>query len=334
MANSVTNPPRPLPFCELHVHLEGTLEPATIFEIARASGMELPYRSPEELQARYEFSNLQSFLNLYYENMRVLRTEADFAALALAYLARAKRAGVVHAEIFIDPQAHSVRGVSESVVLRGVWRGIATARESYGISASIIACVLRDQSPDSAEQMLEAVLATGVPVVGIGLDSAEVGNPPRKFRAVFDHARAAGLRCVAHAGEEGPPEYVWEALDILGAERIDHGIRGMEDDTLVARLVSDAVPLTVCPLSNVRLRVVDVVDELPLRSMLDRGLKVTINSDDPAYFGGYLDDNLRAVQAAFSLSEDEVRQLSANSFEASFLAEEAKRHLYRSGLGQ
>jgi len=317
-----------LRFCELHVHLEGTLEPGTIFGLAESKGITLPYRSQDELAARYEFANLQSFLDLYYENMRVLAGEADFFRLTLAYLNRAHRAGVVHAEIFVDPQAHSARGVPESVVLAGVHRGIESARASLGITAAIIVCVLRDAPVSSAERMLDAVLASDLPVLGIGLDSAEVDNPPGMFRSVFDRARAAGLHCVAHAGEEGPAAYIWEALDILGVTRIDHGIRALEDDALVARLARDAVPLTVCPLSNVRLRVVESVADLPLREMLDRGLTVTINSDDPAYFGGYLDDNLAAVTQAFGLSPEEVRLLARNSVEASFLPPARKRELH------
>lgn len=328
MSAPAPNGLRSLPFCELHVHLEGTLEPATIFALAKAKGIALPYRSEHELAARYEFGDLQSFLGLYYENMLVLRTEADFCELTLAYLARAHQAGVAHAEIFVDPQAHSTRGVPESVVLAGVQRGIAAAQDSLGITAAVIVCVLRDHPLASAERMLDAVLASGLPVIGLGLDSAEVGYPPRLFQSVFDRARSAGLHCVAHAGEEGPPDYVWQALDILGVQRIDHGVRALEDRALVARLVRDAVPLTVCPLSNVRLRVVNSVAELPLRRMLDLGLVVTINSDDPAYFGGYLDDNLEAATRAFGLSATELGLLAQNSIDASF-AEPARKSALR-----
>ncbi|MFP5283056.1 MAG: adenosine deaminase [Actinomycetes bacterium] len=327
MTDLTADTPPNLPFCELHVHLEGTLEPATIVDLAQTNGIALPYRSQDELAARYEFANLQSFLDLYYENMLVLQTEADFFELTVAYLRRAHRAGVVHAEIFVDPQAHSSRGVPEAVVLAGVQRGIAAARESLGISAAIIVGVLRDEPVSSAERMLHAVLASEVPVLGLGLDSAEVGHPPGQFRSVFDRARSAGLRCVAHAGEEGPADYIWEALDVLGVSRIDHGIRALEDADLVARLARDAVPLTVCPLSNVRLRVIDSIADLPLRRMLDRGLVVTINSDDPAYFGGYLDDNLAAVARASALGPEDLRLLAENSVAASFLPEPRKREL-------
>lgn len=320
-----------LPFCELHLHIEGTLEPATIFALAAEQGRALPYAAPEELAARYEFANLPSFLELYYENMGVLRSEHDFAVLADAYFARAHRAGVAHVELFVDPQAHSERGVTERTVLRGLQRAIDDAGARFGISAGIIACVLRDRPVDEAERMLDAVLAaageTGAPLLGIGLDSAELGFPPHRFAGVFDRAAEAGLHRVAHAGEEGPADYVREALDTLGAERIDHGIRVLEDPKLVARLVRERIPLTVCPLSNVRLRVVDRIEELPFRELLDAGLLVTVNSDDPAYFGGYLDDNLAAVRAAFGLADEELARLARNSVEASFAPETRKREL-------
>ncbi|SDZ09632.1 adenosine deaminase [Herbiconiux ginsengi] len=314
-----------LPFCELHVHIEGTLEPATIFELAAAKDIRLPYADEAELAALYDFSDLQSFLDLYYANMQVLQTEDDFEALGAAYLRRAGAAGVVHAEMFVDPQAHSVRGIPESVVLAGLHRAIAAVGAETGITASIIVCVLRDQPVDSAERMLDRVLESGFAIEGIGLDSAEVGYPPSLFRSVFERARAAGLHAVAHAGEEGPASYVWEALDVLGVERVDHGNRALDDAALVARLAADRIPLTLCPLSNVRLRVIPSIAEFPLRRMLDTGILVTINSDDPAYFGGYLDDNLRALRGAFDLGGDVLGLLARNSVEASFLAP-ARKH--------
>jgi adenosine deaminase len=317
------------PFCELHLHIEGTLEPATIFQLARKQELALPYADEDDLARRYRFTDLQSFLDLYYDNMRVLRSEDDFFAMTWAYFLRARIAGVAHVELFVDPQAHSARGVAEATVLRGLHRGMGRAREELGISSSIIACVLRDRSVASAHAMLDAVLSADVPVVGLGLDSAEVGNPPSTFAAVFADARSAGLHIVAHAGEEGPADYVWEALDVLGAERIDHGVHALDDSRLVQRLVDDRIPLTVCPLSNVRLQVVADVAKVPIRRMLDEGLCVTINSDDPAYFGGYLDDNLRAVQEAFALSERELDQLCENSVTASFLPEHEKAELRR-----
>ena len=315
------------PFCELHLHIEGTLEPSTIFELAREQGLALPYADEGELAARYSFADLQSFLDLYYENMRVLRDEDAFAAMTWAYLLRAQRAGVAHVELFVDPQAHSVRGVSEAVVLRGIRRSLERAEADLGITSGIIVCVLRDQPLASAHAMLEAVLATGVPVLGLGMDSAEVGHPPALFTSVFDEARSAGLHVVAHAGEEGPAAYVWEALDLLGAERIDHGIHALDDDALVGRLGRDRIPLTVCPLSNVALKVARGVGAVPIRRMLDAGLRVTINSDDPAYFGGYLDDNLAAVESAHALTAAELDVLCRNSIEASFVSEARRAEL-------
>jgi len=316
-----------LPFCELHVHLEGTLEPDTIFDLAERKGMTLPYANLAELSAVYNFSDLGSFLDLYYDNLKVLESQDDFEQLAFRYLTRAHQAGVAHAEIFVDPQAHLLRGVPVTAVLSGVTRGITAATAAFGISASIIVCVLRDQPVASAAAMLDDVLSSGFPVLGIGLDSAEVGYPPSLFRSVFETARNAGLRAVAHAGEEGPPEYIWQALDDLGAERIDHGVRCLEDDALVERLVTDRIPLTVCPLSNVRLRVADTLADVPLRSMLDLGLIVTLNSDDPAYFGGYFDDTLAACIQTFDLSATQVGVLARNSVEAAFLTEARRSEL-------
>lgn len=314
-------------WCELHVHIEGTLEPAMIFDRARANEVQLADPDEESLGQRYEFRDLQSFLDLYYENMRVLRTEADFYELTAAYLRRARGAGVGHVELFVDPQAHSARGVATATVLRGVHRALTTAGPELGVSGGIIACVLRDQPVASADAMLDDVLGSGVPVLGLGLDSAEVGYPPSLFARTFGRARDAGLHVVAHAGEEGGPDYVWEALDLLGAERIDHGIRSLEDDALVRRLVADQIPLTVCPLSNVRLRAVPSIEEHPLPKMLDLGLKVTINSDDPAYFGGYLDDNLEALRRAFGFGSDVFETLALNSIAASFISDADKERL-------
>ncbi|MGN6762236.1 MAG: adenosine deaminase [Leifsonia sp.] len=318
------------PFAELHLHIEGTLEPETIFALAAQQGLQLPYRDVEDLAKRYDFTNLQSFLDLYYDNMAVLRTTEDFRTLTEAYLKRAWTAGVRHAELFVDPQAHTSRGVSVGAVLGGVSAALdAAATEPDGVTGGIIVCVLRDQPLDSAQRMLDEVLASGIDILGIGLDSAELGHPPGAFAPVFDRAAASGLRRVAHAGEEGPPAFVWEALDELGVERIDHGVRALEDVALLDRLVRDQVPLTVCPLSNVRLQVSPDVAAVPIRRMLDAGLLVTVNSDDPAYFGGYLDDNLDAVAAAHHLTELELARLARNSVNASFATEERKRALLR-----
>lgn len=316
-----------LPFCELHLHIEGTFEPDLIFSIAHRNGLAPPAGSPQQLKARYAFSSLRSFLDLYYANMGVLLHRKDFADLTAAYLRRAAAAGVRRAEIFVDPQAHLARGVTAADVLGGLHDAITQAADE--ISAAIIVCVLRDESLASAHRMLDAVLAAEIPVLGIGLDSAEVGHPPSAFKEVFDRARESGLRCVAHAGEEGPSAYVWEALDVLGAERIDHGVRSLEDPALVRRLVADQIPLTVCPLSNVRLAVFEELPQLPLRRMLDLGLRITLNSDDPAYFGGYLEDCVQACESTFDLTPAELEQLAANSVRASFLTDAHKELLLR-----
>ncbi|AEM86977.1 adenosine deaminase [Streptomyces violaceusniger] len=311
----------PIPTAELHLHIEGTLEPDLAFALAERNGVELPYATQEELKAAYSFSDLQDFLNLYYALMTVLRTEDDFADLTNAYLARARAQGVRHAEIFFDPQAHTARGVEIDTVIRGITRALDAAPETYGITTRLIMCFLRDESAESALETFEAARPHLDRIAAVGLDSAEVGNPPSKFREVYALAREAGLKCVAHAGEEGPPAYVWEALDILGVDRVDHGVRCLEDEALVARLVADRTPLTVCPLSNVRLRVVDRLEDHPLPAMLDAGLLVTVNSDDPAYFGGYVGDNFTAVRDALGLDETTLRTLARNSFEAAFLDE-------------
>lgn len=316
-----------LPTAELHLHLEGTLEPEAIFRFAERNRVRLPYRDVDELAARYEFADLGSFLELYYANMATLRTAQDFAEMTDAYLARAAAGGVVHAEVFVDPQAHTARGVALAEVLDGVGSALAAAPSTHGVSAGLIPCVLRDHGPEDAMAMLDGVLSSGAPVLGIGLDSAEVGHPPSTFTEVFDRAGAEGLHRVAHAGEEGPPSYVWEALDLLGAERIDHGVRSLEDDDLVARLVRQQTPLTVCPLSNLRLRVVDDLATHPLPEMLRRGLMVTVNSDDPAYFGGYLDDNVAALRERCGIDDTAAETLARNSVEASFLPAERKREL-------
>ncbi|KAA0093255.1 adenosine deaminase [Mycolicibacterium sp. P1-18] len=317
----------PMPFAELHLHLEGTLEPETILRLAERNRIDLPYADVDELSAQYDFSDLQSFLNLYYSNMATLQTAADFAEMTDAYLARAARAGVRHAEVFLDPQAHLSRGIALEEVMDGVSTALASSMATHGVSSGLIVAMLRDHSAESAMEVLEAVVALGTPIVGIGLDSAEVGHPPSKFVDVFARARAEGLHLVAHAGEEGPPSYVWEALDLLGVERVDHGIRCLEDEALVERLVTERTPLTVCPLSNVRLRVVDEIGDHPLSTMLQRGLNVSVNSDDPAYFGGYLDDNVTAVRDALGLDQAALTTLARNSVTASFADDTRKAEL-------
>lgn len=317
----------PLPKAELHLHIEGTLEPELAFELAARNGVELPYPDTEALREAYSFSDLQSFLDLYYALMAVLRTEDDFADLADAYLARAAEQGVRHAEIFFDPQAHTARGVPLGVVVDGLTRALERSEERYGISTQLIMCFLRDESAESALETFEDARPYFDRIAGIGLDSAEVGHPPVKFREVYRRAAEAGLRRVAHAGEEGPASYITEALDVLGVERIDHGLRCLEDGELVARLVREQVPLTLCPLSNVRLRCIETLADHPLGEMLEAGLLVTVNSDDPAYFGGYVEDNFRAVREALALDQDTLRRLAANSFRASFVDERRRAEL-------
>ncbi|MFD9886143.1 adenosine deaminase [Streptomyces alboflavus] len=322
----------PLPKAELHLHIEGTLEPELAFALAERNGVTLPYADTEELRKAYLFDDLQSFLDLYYGLMAVLRTEADFEELADAYLARAAAQGVRHAEIFFDPQAHTARGIPFATVVEGLGRALDRSEERHGVSTRLIMCFLRDQSADSALATLEEAGPHLHRITGVGLDSAEVGHPPSKFAAVYEAAGALGLRKVAHAGEEGPAAYVREALDVLGVERIDHGLRCMEDPDLVERLVRERVPLTLCPLSNVRLRAVDILEEHPLPRMMAAGLLCTVNSDDPAYFGGYVDDTFHAVHEALGIGQEGLRELARNSFEAAFLdggpEEEALRARY------
>ncbi|GAA1979388.1 adenosine deaminase [Isoptericola halotolerans] len=316
-----------LPFAELHLHLEGTLEPELVMELARRNDVTLPYRDVEELRAAYAFRDLQSFLDLYYANMAVLRTRQDFADMTAAYLARAATAGVRHAEIMFDPQAHLVRGVPLEVVVEGIASVLATSEDDHGVSTLLIAAFLRDRPEDEALDVLDRLLARGAPIAGIGLDSAEVGNPPARFARLFARAREAGLHLVAHAGEEGPASYVTDALDVLGVERIDHGIRSLDDDALVARLVAEQVPMTVCPLSNVALRAVDTLADHPVVEMLERGLNVSVHSDDPAYFGGYLDDNLDALGSSLGLTREQRIRLAENSVRSSFLPADRREEL-------
>jgi adenine deaminase len=310
--------PLTLPKAELHLHIEGTLEPELMFELARRNRIRLPYPDAEAVRRAYSFTNLQSFLDVYYQACSVLIHELDFYELTGAYLARARDQGVRHAEIFFDPQTHTARGVRLETVVGGIARALAEA-EQRGMTSHLIMCFLRDLSADDAMATLEQALVHRDVIFGVGLDSAEVGHPPEKFRDVFARAIDAGFRAVAHAGEEGPPEYIWQALDVLGAERIDHGVRCLEDRSLVHRLGTDRIPLTVCPFSNVKLRVVDRLEQHPLATMLEHGLCATVNSDDPAYFGGYVGENLAGVATALGLDDGALIQLARNSFEASFL---------------
>ncbi|MDJ0316627.1 adenosine deaminase [Arthrobacter antibioticus] len=316
-----------LPKAELHLHIEGTLEPELILELAARNGITLPFPTLDLLREQYDFSDLQSFLNLYYANMAVLITEADFADMTRGYLRRAQEHGVRHAEIMFDPQAHLVRGVELSTAVNGIAGVLASSEADFGISTALIAAFLRDESEESALVVLEALLEMEAPIIGIGLDSAEVGNPPSKFIRLYKRAAVAGLRLVAHAGEEGPPSYVEDALNLLGIERIDHGIRAVEDKFLVKRLVAEQVPLTVCPLSNVRLRAVDTLAAHPLPQMIDAGMNVCVNSDDPAYFGGHVGDNFAALVAEFGWTVEKVEKLAANSIRSSFATKTRKEEL-------
>ena len=307
-----------LPKCELHLHVEGTLEPELTFALARRNPVTLPYADVDALARAYDFADLQSFLNLYYACMDVLRTAQDFEDLAHAYLRRAQQDGVQHVEMFFDPQAHTSRGIALGEVIRGLDGAAQEAPQRYGISVVLIACFVRDRPVSEAMSTLEELTEYTGAVHGVGLDSAEVGYPPSIFKDVFAAAAQAGFRCVAHAGEEGPPQYVWEALDILGVERVDHGIRAIEDNALLRRLATDRIPLTLCPLSNVRLRCVDTLADHPLPKLLEAGVLITINSDDPAYFGGYVGANYAAVQQAFDFDDATMAQFARNSLEARF----------------
>jgi adenosine deaminase len=316
-----------LPKVELHLHVEGTLEPQVAFDLGRRNGVVLPYGSAGAMRAAYRFADLQSFLDIYYASCSVLRTEQDFYDLTRAYLKRAAADNVRHVEPFFDPQTHTARGVSYHAVVTGIRRALDEARDRGGITSRLILCVLRDLSAESALATLEEALDDGTPIDGIGLDSGEIGNPPAKFVEVFAKARAAGLHAVAHAGEEGPASYISDSLDLLGAQRIDHGVRCLDDPGLVARLARERVCLTVCPLSNVALRVFDRMEDHPLRAMLEAGLAVTVNSDDPAYFGGYVGDNYRRVSEALDLSEAQLVALARNAIVGSFADDARKAEL-------
>jgi len=320
---------RDIPKAELHMHLEGSLEPELMFELARRNGVSLPYPSVEAVRQAYVFSNLQSFLDIYYAGCRVLLHEQDFYDLTWAYLTRAAAQGVRHAEVFFDPQTHTDRGVPFETVVTGIRRALLDGQQKLGVSTGLILCFLRHLSADAAMKTLEQALLYQDWIVAVGLDSSEVGYPPERFRAVFDRARDEGFLAVAHAGEEGPPEYIWQALDLLKALRIDHGVRCIEDARLIQRLAAEQVPLTVCPLSNVKLGVFPSLAQHNLKKLLDLGLCVTVNSDDPAYFGGYIARNLEGAQAALNLSRDDVYRFARNSFQASFLSPEEKRGFIR-----
>ncbi|MGC3819809.1 adenosine deaminase [Acinetobacter sp. G11] len=308
-----------LPKAELHVHIEGTFEPELMFEIAQRNHIDIPYKSVEEVKQAYNFHNLQSFLDIYYAGANVLIHEQDFYDLAWAYFEKCAEDHVVHTEMFFDPQTHTDRGIAFATVIQGLKRACDDAQSKLGISSHLIMCFLRHLSEEAAFQTLEQALPFKEQIIAVGLDSSEVGHPPSKFERVFAKAREEGFLVVAHAGEEGPAEYVWEALDLLRVNRIDHGVRSEEDPMLMQRLIAEKMPLTVCPLSNLKLCVVDDMAQHNIRRLLQQGVHVTVNSDDPSYFGGYMNDNFIAITKALNLSNDELKQLAKNSFEASFI---------------
>ena len=318
-----------LPKAELHVHIEGTFEPELMFEIAKRNHIAIPYENVDAVRQAYDFHNLQSFLDIYYAGAGVLLHEADFYDLTRAYLERCREDNVVHTEIFFDPQTHTARGVAFGTVINGIVRACREAGQQWGISTRLIMCFLRHLSEESAFETLNQALPYKEHIIGVGLDSSELGHPPSKFERVFAQAQAEGLLTVAHAGEEGPPEYVYEALDLLHVRRIDHGVRAEEDEALMARLIKEQMPLSVCPLSNLKLKVFPEMAKHNLRRMLQRGVLVTVNSDDPAYFGGYMNRNFEALAEALDLSAEEIKTLCTNSFRASFLSEEEKEEWIR-----
>lgn len=315
-----------IPKAELHMHIEGTFEPELMFEIAQRNNINIKYKSIDELREAYNFNNLQDFLDIYYAGASVLIHEQDFYDMTWAYMEKLHSQNVLHAEIFFDPQTHTDRGIQFSTVISGIHRAIQNAEKEFGISSKLIMCFLRHLDEEQAFQTLEQSLEYKDLIVAVGLDSSEVGHPPSKFQRVFKKAQAEGFLTVAHAGEEGPPEYVWEALKLLNVARIDHGNRALEDDTLVQLLAQKQIPLTVCPLSNLKLRVVDKLENHPLKKMMNKNLLVTINSDDPSYFGGQLNDNYLKLAKALSLTTDDIYQLAKNSFTASFLSDTEKQN--------
>lgn len=319
---------RAIPKAELHIHIEGSLEPELIFELAQRNGVALAYPSVEALRAAYAFTDLQSFLDIYYAGASVLLQPQDFHDMAWAYFLRAKADNVIHTELFFDPQTHTARGVPMATVIEGLSGACKRAESELGISSALILCFLRHLSEEDAFATLEAALPYRGHFIGVGLDSSEVGHPPEKFERVFARCRELGLKLVAHAGEEGPPDYMWQAIDLLKVQRIDHGVAALQDPLLMAELAHTRMPLTVCPLSNLKLCVVDDLRDHPLKKMLDAGLCATVNSDDPAYFGGYMNANFEQTVLALDLSREDVVQLARNSFEASFVSEQRRLEMF------
>ena len=317
---------RLIPKAELHLHIEGSLEPELMFAMAEKNDVSIKYKSEDELRAAYNFNNLQEFLDIYYAGADVLLKEEDFYNLTFAYLEKIHEDNVLHTEIFFDPQTHTVRGVPFDTVVKGITRALDDGKEQLGISSPLIMCFLRHLDEKSAQETLDYALDYKDKIIGVGLDSSEVGNPPSKFANVFKRAQEEGFLTVAHAGEEGPAEYVWEAINLLNVERIDHGVQSINDKELVAELVKKQMPLTVCPLSNLKLKVVSDLKDLPLKRMMDKNMMVTINSDDPSYFGGYVNQNYLDVASALNLTKDDILLLARNSFNASFLTDDEKKH--------
>ena len=314
-----------VPKAELHLHIEGTLEPEHMFELAKRNNVSIPYNNVEEIKSAYNFKNLDSFLNIYYQGSKVLIHEKDFFDLTWAYILKCKEDNIVHTEIFFDPQTHLDRGISFDIVINGISKALDKANLEFGLTSKIIMCFLRHLDEESGFKVLDQALKYKNKIVGVGLDSSELGNPPKKFEKLFQKARDEGFLTVAHAGEEGPPEYIWDSINLLKVKRIDHGVQSLKDEKLVDLLIKEQIPLTVCPLSNIKLCVFDKIENHNLKKMLNKGLRVMVNSDDPAYFGGYLNKNLTETQLALDLSLEEIKTLIINSFKSSFLKDDKKK---------
>ena len=314
-----------VPKAELHLHIEGTLEPEHMFELAKRNNVSIPYNNVEEVKSAYNFKNLDSFLNIYYQGSKVLIHEKDFFDLTWAYILKCKEDNIVHTEIFFDPQSHLDRGISFDIVINGISKALDKANLEFGLTSKIIMCFLRHLDEESGFKVLDQALKYKNKIVGVGLDSSELGNPPKKFEKLFQKARDKGFLTVAHAGEEGPPEYIWDSINLLKVKRIDHGVQSLKDEKLVDLLIKEQIPLTVCPLSNIKLCVFDKIENHNLKKMLNKGLRVMVNSDDPAYFGGYLNKNLTETQLALDLSLEEIKTLIINSFKSSFLKDDKKK---------
>tara|TARA_B100000579_G_C22721990_1_gene799907 strand:+ start:115 stop:1116 length:1002 start_codon:yes stop_codon:yes gene_type:complete len=314
------------PKSELHLHIEGSLEPELMFKLSKRNKIKIPFKSIDEIKSAYNFTDLDSFLKIYYEGSNVLITQEDFFDLTYEYILRCKKDNIVHTEIFFDPQSHTARGIDFNDVINGIHKALTKANNEFGITSRIIMCFLRHLDEESCFDTLNEAINHKDKIIGVGLDSSEKGNPPKKFKKLFENATKEGFLTVAHAGEEGPPEYIWDSLNLLNVKRIDHGVQCLKDEKLVKKLKEKNIPLTVCPLSNIKLCVFDKLENHNLKKMLDKGLRVMVNSDDPAYFGGYLNTNLIEASKALNLSLDDVKTLIQNSFKSSFLDEKSKNY--------